>query len=72
MMAAASGVFFGAGPHSVYHSFEGNNVVAAVYDNYTHEQIKGATIKAWYGYVEVLLPVDAVGGANGCRVVVVG
>lgn len=67
-MAATSQTFWGVGSHTLYHEF-GDEVVVAVYDSNSREQIEGAIIKIWYGYVEVLLPTTPL---NGCRVVVVG
>lgn len=67
-MTARSNTFWGLGPHVVYHDL-GQDIVVAVYDSGNGEQIEGAIIKAWYGWVEVLLPS---GTSNGCRVVVVG
>lgn len=68
-MPAATGNFWGVGPHTVYHGF-GQDVVVAVYDAGTREQIEGAIIKNWWGYVEILLPVAV--PVNGCLVVVLG
>ena len=68
-MAGVSSHFWGYGPHFLYHGL-GQEVVVAVYDLVTGEQIEGCIIKAWYGNVEVMLPNGS--GSSGCRVVVVG
>lgn len=64
----ASGNFWGVGPHTIYHGF-GQEAIVAVYDMNSREQIDGAVIKNWWGYIEVLLPSNPV---NGCTIVVVG
>jgi hypothetical protein len=68
-MAAASGQFWGMGPHALYHSL-GPDVVVAVYDVGTGEMISGCIVKCWYGHTEVSLPYG--GTSSGCRIVVVG
>lgn len=67
-MAARTMSFWGPGPHVLYHDM-GQDVIAAVYDQGSNEQVIGATIKCWWGSVEVILPVS---NPNGYRVVVVG
>lgn len=67
-MAAKSQTFWGAGPHFLYHEL-GEEVVVAIYDSVSREQIEGSIVKSRYGHIEVLLPTSTL---NGCLVVVVG
>lgn len=68
-MPGVSSAFWGVGPHTLYHPF-GQEVVVAVYDAGSREVIEGAIIKNWWGYTEVLLPMNA--SPNGCVIVAVG